>query len=189
MRNRIVISAIVIGVFFALITFANAKADVYVKVDANGIAIDGPIMCDADTCGAGSEFSRLTLKEGEQYVRQNSGSAGIGSNNPNIEVKVDIATNDWTVTNTQTEQVIQTFNSNVSAPVIDPFIIETNTAVVETNTATAIDTLTASVQLQASQLETLTASVNASTEVKDLWADIRKLLNYLLLLITALASK
>ena len=156
MRNRILISAIVASLFFALITIANAQASVYVKVDANGIAIDGPIMCDAGTCGAGSEFSRLTLKEGERYVLQGTGSAGIGGNNPNIEVKVDSSHN-WTVTNTQTNTVVQEFTpqtnpSNnatvISNPTPEPKLtlprVETITATVETITAT-VDTSTVSV--------------------------------------------
>jgi hypothetical protein len=98
MKNRIVISAVIVGLFFALITVANAQADVYVKVDANGNAIGGAIMCDASTCGAGSEYSRLTLQAGEQYVLQGTGHAGIGNNNSNTQVKVDLQTNDWTVT-------------------------------------------------------------------------------------------
>jgi hypothetical protein len=55
-------------------------------------------MCDASTCGEGSEYSRLTLQAGEQYVLQGTGHAGIGNNNPNTQVKVDLQTNDWTVT-------------------------------------------------------------------------------------------
>lgn len=73
-------------------------ADVYVKVDANGNAIGGAIMCDAGTCGAGSQFSQLTLQPGEQYVLQGTGQAGIGNNNPNTQVQVDLQTNEWTVT-------------------------------------------------------------------------------------------
>jgi len=98
MKNRIVISAVILGFFFTLVVVANAKADVYVKVDANGNAVGGAIMCDAGTCGAGSQFSQLTLQAGEQYVLQATGHAGIGNNNSNTQVKVDINTNDWTVT-------------------------------------------------------------------------------------------
>ena len=75
-----------------------AQADVYVKVDASGNAVGGAIVCDAGTCGAGSQFSQLTLQPGEQYVLQGTGQAGIGNNNPNTQVKVDIETNEWTVT-------------------------------------------------------------------------------------------
>lgn len=96
MKNRIVISAVIVGLFFALITVANANANVYVKVDANGNAIGGPIVCNE--CGGDTLFSRLTLKEGERYVLQATGHAGIGNNTPNTQVKVDLQTNDWTVT-------------------------------------------------------------------------------------------
>ena len=106
MRNRIVIPAVIVGLFFGLITVANAQADVYVKVDANGNATGGAIMCDASTCGAGSEYSRLTLQAGEQYVLQGTGHAGIGNNNPNTQVKVDLQTNDWTVTRQSEPTVI-----------------------------------------------------------------------------------
>lgn len=75
-----------------------ARADVYVKVDSNGNAVGGAIMCDASTCDAGSLYSQLTLHAGEQYVLQGTGQAGIGNNNPNTQVKVDIPTNEWTVT-------------------------------------------------------------------------------------------
>jgi hypothetical protein len=98
MRNRILRLAVAIGFFFTLVVVSNAKADVYVKVDASGNAIGGAIMCDSGTCGAGSEYSRLTLQAGEQYVLQATGHAGIGNNNPNTQVKVDLPTNDWTIT-------------------------------------------------------------------------------------------
>ena len=91
MKKIIIILALILGT-------TPAYADVYVKVDANGNAIGGAIMCDAGTCGAGSQFSQLTLQAGEQYVLQGTGQAGIGNNNPNTQVKVDIETNEWTVT-------------------------------------------------------------------------------------------
>lgn len=100
MKKKIAISALIaLLAYAALSIFAtDARADVYVKVDANGNAIGGAIMCDAGTCGAGSQFSQLTLQPGEQYVLQGTGQAGIGNNNPNTEVKVDLQTNEWTVT-------------------------------------------------------------------------------------------
>lgn len=139
-----------------------AMADVYVKVDANGNAIDGPIMCDSGTCGEGSLFSKLTLKPGERYVQQGTGSAGIGGNNPGVDVKVDLQTNVWTVTNTQSNTVVQQFTPQTSpgndrpAPVV-PIVVpvqETQTAIVDTRTVTvdtktvvaAIDTKTATVK-------------------------------------------
>jgi hypothetical protein len=91
MKKVIIILVMLLGV-------TPANADVYVKVDANGNAIGGAIMCDAGTCGAGSQYSQLTLQAGEQYVLQGTGQAGIGNNNPNTQVKVDIPTNEWTVT-------------------------------------------------------------------------------------------
>ena len=138
----------------------NANADVYVKVDINGVAIDGPIMCDSGTCGANSEYSRLTLKPGESYVLQGTGYAGIGANNPNTEVKVDLQTNVWTVTNTQSNNVIQ-FTPQTSPgnpapyvpsvpPTIDTttIITDTLTVVVDTKTvAVMVDTKTATVKV------------------------------------------
>jgi hypothetical protein len=91
MKKIIIILAIILGT-------TPAYADVYVKVDASGNAVGGAIMCDAGTCGAGSQYSQLTLQAGEQYVLQGTGQAGIGNNNPNTQVKVDIETKEWTVT-------------------------------------------------------------------------------------------
>jgi len=88
----------IIIILVTLLGIAPANADVYVKVDANGNAIGGAIMCDAGTCGAGSQFSQLTLQAGERYILQGTGQAGIGNNNPNTQVKVDLQTNEWTVT-------------------------------------------------------------------------------------------
>ena len=93
MKKIILISGLAL-----LLIATPALADVYVKVDASGNAVGGAIMCDAGTCGAGSLYSQLTLRAGEQYVLQGTGQAGIGNNNPNTQVKVDITTNEWTVT-------------------------------------------------------------------------------------------
>jgi hypothetical protein len=103
MKKIIIILVMLLGV-------TPANADVYVKVDTNGNAIGGAIMCDAGTCGAGSQYSQLTLQAGEKYVLQGTGQAGIGNNNPNTQVKVDLETNEWTVTRqveiTPTEPII-----------------------------------------------------------------------------------
>jgi len=103
MKKIIILLALILGT-------TPAYADVYVKVDANGNAIGGAIMCDAGTCGAGSQYSQLTLQAGEKYVLQGTGQAGIGNNNPNTQVKVDLETNEWTVTRqveiTPTEPII-----------------------------------------------------------------------------------
>jgi hypothetical protein len=161
-----------------------AAASVYVKVDANGIAIDGPIMCN--DCGGDTLFTRLTLKEGERYVLQGTGSAGIGGNNPGTEVKVDFKTNEWTVTNTETQQVVQQFvpqnspGNDRPTQVVQIPVQETNTAVVETKTATVdsatvkVDTSTATVQVNEQvtviQLQTLVRNL-----LTRLWALIREL--------------
>jgi hypothetical protein len=100
MKKKIAAStAIILVVYASLNIFTDsANADVYVKVDSSGNAVGGAIMCDAGTCGAGSQYSQLTLQPGEQYVLQGTGQAGIGNNNPNTQVKVDIETKEWTVT-------------------------------------------------------------------------------------------
>ena len=100
---------LIIGLVIALVSAQTSYASVYVKVDANGNAIDGPIMCDSGTCGEGSLFSQLTLKPGERYVQQGTGSAGIGGNNPGIDVKVDLQTNVWKVFYAQSNTVIKKF--------------------------------------------------------------------------------
>jgi hypothetical protein len=163
--------SIVLAVSLAFAT--PAAADVYVKVDANGVAVDGPIMCDSGTCGPNSTFSKLTLKPGEQYVLQGTGQAGIGGNNPNTEVKVDLKTNEWTVTNTQTQQVVQQFvpqnspGNDRPAPVVQVPVQETKTVTVDTKTVT-VDTKT---------VITDSATVTAwQTEVKSLLSRLKALL-------------
>lgn len=170
-----------------------AAADVYVKVDANGVAVDGPIMCDAGTCGAGSTFSQLTLKPGERYVLQGTGSAGIGGNNPNTEVKVDLQTNQWTVTNTQTQQVVQQFvpqnspGNNRPTPVVQDLVQDTKTAVVETKTAT-VDSTTVKVDTTTVKVDTSTATAKISSQmtVAELQTAVRNLLARLYALIREL---
>jgi hypothetical protein len=124
---------------------APSFADVYVKVDAQGNAIGGAIMCDAQTCAAGSQYSQLTLQAGEQYVLQGTGQSGIGNNNPNTAVKVDIPTQTWTVTNTETQQVQRVFTPTQD---LTPQVIPaTPTKVVETTTVMS-DTSTITVETQ-----------------------------------------
>jgi hypothetical protein len=130
----------IIGVILALATAQTASADVYVKVDANGNAISGAIMCDVVTCGAGSLYSSLTLNPGESYVLQGVGvHHGIGNNNPGVDVKHEATTNEWVVTNKNTpEPVVERFTVNTPAPVVqDPVPItpiETKTVTVDTAT-------------------------------------------------------
>ena len=157
-------------------TIAPANADVYVKVDANGNAIGGAIICDAATCGEGSLYSQLTLGAGERYVLQGYGQAGIGNNNPDTQVKVDIPTQTWTVT---TPSTVTTFTPDapVTPVYVAPVITETNT--VTTDTATVLsDTATATV-------ETTTAT-SASTTFETLYAQIMALLTQILALIAKL---
>jgi len=109
---------LIIGLVIALASAQTASADVYVKVDAQGNAIGGAIMCDAATCGAGSSYSQATLGPGERYVLQGVGvHYGIGNNNPNTEVKHEAATNEWVISTTQPAPVAQP-----SAPAPEPTV-------------------------------------------------------------------
>jgi hypothetical protein len=157
---------IIIGLVIALASAQTASADVYVKVDAQGNAVGGAIMCDAATCGSGSAYSKATLGPGESYALQGTGDSGIGNNNPGTTVKVDLQTNDWTVTRSTTvtlpepiklvdkeiiavtTQTTETFNPLqpiISTPVIKDTIKipTTNTTTITTgSTTTVIDTQT-----------------------------------------------
>lgn len=149
MKKKIVISLLIIITFgILLISLDKASADVYVKVDAQGNAIDGAIVCDAGTCGdPNSLYSKLTLKEGERYVLQGYGTTGIGNNTPNTEVKVDIPTNTWTVTTPTTtstfvptrEESTQVINSN---PVITPVVIDSPTVTISDSSTVISDSST-----------------------------------------------
>jgi len=189
MKKKIAISALIaLLAYAALSIFAtDARADVYVKVDANGNAIGGAIMCDAGTCGAGSEYSRLTLQPGERYVLQGTGHAGIGNNNPNTEVKVDLQTNEWIVTrevvvvpvepvviNNQpvlsyTTQTVEKFTPETSpgndrpAPVL---VVNPTPVVIPTDSTTATattDTSTATTDTATANLFMTTASIDYLT--------------------------
>jgi len=170
-----------------------AFADVYVKVDANGNAIGGAIVCEQSVCGnSNSSYSQATLSVGEQYVLQGTGSTGIGNNNPNTQVKVDLQTNDWTITRTDDAQKIisvQQLNPSgvIVNPVIQPVIVitETTTATIITDTPTAqIDTKTAITQ----ETETVTTSTSTynSVMVQEWYIEIKRLINQLLALIARL---
>jgi uncharacterized Fe-S cluster protein YjdI len=81
----------------------------WVKVDANGNATGQAIVCSADVCGdSKSPYATATLKEGEQYVLQavadpiTNNVAGVGNNNANTQVQVDLPTQEWTITRTNT---------------------------------------------------------------------------------------
>jgi hypothetical protein len=157
-------------------SIAPANADVYVKVDSNGNAIGGAIICDAITCGANSVYSQLTLNEGESYVLQGRGQAGIGNNNPNTAVKVDIPTQTWTVT---TPSAVTTFTPDAPpVPVyVAPIIVETSTVISDTATVLS-DTATA--------LTDTTTATSTSTTFESLYAQIMALLTRILALIAKL---
>lgn len=81
----------------------------WVKVDANGNATGQAIVCSADVCGdRNSPYAKETLGVGEQYALQavadpvTNNVVGIGNNNPGTQVRVDIPTQEWTVTRTNT---------------------------------------------------------------------------------------
>jgi hypothetical protein len=150
---------VIIGIVLALATAQTASADVYVKVDAQGNAIGGAIMCDAATCGAGSLYSSLTLNPGESYVLQGMGvSHGIGNNNPGVDVKHEATTNEWVLTNNNAPApVVERFTINTPAPVVqDPVpVAPVETKTVTSDTATVVvDTATVTIT------ETTTVTVN-----------------------------
>jgi hypothetical protein len=82
----------------------------WIKVDANGKAIGGAIVCTPDVCGdVNSSYARATLQAGERYVLQfkadpiTGNVAGIPApTDPNVELKVNTENNEWTKT-TRTE--------------------------------------------------------------------------------------
>jgi hypothetical protein len=132
--------AFILGVTLVL-GVTPSYADVYVKVDAQGNAVGGAIVCDSDTCGEGSLYSRLTLGEGERYVLQGYGHAGIGNNNPDTAVKVDIPTQTWTVTTPTQESTFTpsepTWVSVYVAPKVESSTVLSDTATVLSDTRTA----------------------------------------------------
>jgi opacity protein-like surface antigen len=132
---------IIIGLVVALASAQTANADVYVKVDAQGNAIGGAIICDAATCGAGSLYSQLTLGEGERYVLQGVNvHYGIGNNNPGVEVKHEATTNQWVVTNNNTpEPVVERFTTIETRPTPNIPVVLPDTSTARNDTATVIN--------------------------------------------------
>jgi hypothetical protein len=202
MKKIIIILAIILGT-------TPAYADVYVKVDANGNAIGGAIMCDAGTCGAGSQYSQLTLQAGEQYVLQGTGQAGIGNNNPNTQVKVDIETKEWTVTRqveikpaepiiindqtviSYTAQTVEKFtpatspgNDRPVAPVVVPEPTPTTPPLSPTETTTATATATTAIVdtatlLTAKSIPVVSTLKTATLELSDVIWVIKNQINYI----------
>jgi hypothetical protein len=158
---------VIIGLVFALASAQTASADVYVKVDAQGNAIDGAIMCDAVTCGAGSAYSKATLGPGERYVLQGVGvHHGIGNNNPNTEVKHEAATNQWVISTTQPAPVAQP-----SAPAPEPTVTVQRFTVITPEpapvAATPIQTPTTDTATVTSKVDTATVTTETATAVID----------------------
>lgn len=150
-------------------SIAPANADVYVKVDSNGNAIGGAIMCDSITCGSDSDYARATLGVGERYVLQGYGQAGIGNNNADTQVKVDIPTQTWTVT---APTYVSTFTPDT--PV---YVTPINSAITDTATA-LIDSVTA--------LSDTSTATSENVTVDSLYAQIMALLTKILALIAKL---
>jgi hypothetical protein len=163
----------VIAVTIALTVALTAPvyADVYVAVDKDGNVVSGAIMCDAVTCGANSDYSKATLQDGQRYVLQ-SKYAGIGNNNPNTTVKIDEATNVWTVT---TPTHVQQYNGTIDNAInVTPTVIIVDTATAITDTATVtIDS----------------ATVTSTTDKTEVIATIQALLSKVFALLALLGVK
>ena len=136
---------------FMIAGMAPAQANdqgAWVKVDANGNAVGGAIVCTPDVCGdKNSPYAKATLGAGEQYVLQTKADpvtknvAGVGNNNPGVQVKVDIPTNTWTVASTQvvesppspvTNETVKVVTSTVQTfnPITQPTpVVETVTKI------------------------------------------------------------
>jgi len=105
----------------------------WVIVDSSGNAVSQAIVCTPSVCGdPNSAVSKDLLKPGQRFVLQtnadsNGNVAGIGaSSTPNIEVKVDIPTNEWTIT-TKSEVKV-----TLPEPVAEPKIeVTAQTTVIE----------------------------------------------------------
>jgi len=136
---------ILVGILIFTATPAYANEGAWVKVDANGNAIGGAIVCDAGTCGAGSLYSQLTLQPGERYVQQTVADAsgnvvGIGNQNPDINVKVDLTTNEWTTT---TKEIIEAPIAGKTQSTVDKtniFRINNDASTTLINTIGIVDT-------------------------------------------------
>lgn len=165
-----------------LTSIVPAYADTYVKVDANGNAIGGAIVCDAATCGEGSLYSQLTLKDGERYVLQGSGvSYGIGNNNPNTDVKY--TNNEWVIT--RTEPITNTASvERFTVITPTPVSIPSQTTI---ETATVIDTATAIIDTATVTIDSATVTSNSS--FADVIAQINLLLSKIYALLAILGVK
>ena len=105
---------ILVAILIAIPISAQAEEPgAWVIVDSSGKAVSQAIVCTPSVCGdPNSAVSKDLLKPGERFVLQsnadtNGNVAGIGAGQRgNTEVKVDIPTNEWTLT-TKTEVVVK----------------------------------------------------------------------------------
>lgn len=118
------------------ITPAHANEGGWVKVDASGNQIGQVIVCTPSVCGdSSSTYAKMTLKEGERYVLQSKpddkGNVSGINTTPEITLKVEVATNQWTVTkvNTVIPTVAKDENDNNPQPITTAKI---KTTIVET---------------------------------------------------------
>jgi hypothetical protein len=118
---------VIIGLVIALATAQSASADRYIKVDAQGNALSGAIMCDAATCGAGSIYSQLTLNPGERYVLE--------IEEPVIVPQPSAPSIPTVETPTATIPVPAPINTTPTLTDTKTVIVETPTVVIETTTA------------------------------------------------------
>jgi hypothetical protein len=99
--------AILIFLLLANITPAYAEEVAgWVKVDSSGNQIGQVIVCTPSVCGdSNSAYSKMTLQPGEQYVIQSKADSkgNVAGINPTHEtqLKVDVATNQFTIVRTQ----------------------------------------------------------------------------------------
>lgn len=191
---------IILGIVLSLIStnvWANETTaqGAWVKVDANGNAVSGAIVCSPDVCGdSNSPYAKATLGAGEQYVLQakadpvTNNVAGIGNNNPNTQVQVNIPTQEWTITRTYTvtpevpviinnQEVIsytvqtkEKFTAD-TAPWVAPkepvINVISDTATVTMDTATAvIDTATVSIAAKAIKVKKTKAKTKKKAAIK-----------------------
>ena len=124
---------VLIAIALTVLSVNNAYAEeqgAWVAVDSTGKVVSGAIVCTPSVCGdVNSPYAKGTLQEGQKYVLQtkadsNGNVAGIGANNANQEIKVDVVTNTFTVTSTLetaltptttvVRENVQTFNPYVS---------------------------------------------------------------------------
>ena len=168
----------------------------WVKVDANGKAIGGAIVCTPDVCGdVNSPYAKATLQAGERYVLQfkadpNTGNvAGIPApTDPNVQLKVNTENNEWTKT-TRTELkepttvVIDENDVTITAietkerwnptvvvtptPTPTPSPITTPPPAVETSTVTTETATVISSGSVATETITATTSIEENTETEN----------------------